>query len=142
MTQQPGPWTPPPGWYPDPQAVGQQRYWDGGAWTEHRAPVATAYAGGYSGPSYPGTSGLAVASMVLGILWIFWIGAILALIFGYIALRQIKRTPGLGGKGMAIAGIVLGWVWIALLILGLIFGDVHVHGEFGNTPNGSTGVNV
>lgn len=31
-----------PGWYPDPEMVGTQRYWDGGQWTEHRAPVATA----------------------------------------------------------------------------------------------------
>ncbi len=30
----------PAGWYPDPEAQGQQRYWDGEAWTEHRAPLA------------------------------------------------------------------------------------------------------
>ncbi|HEY7043547.1 MAG TPA: Ltp family lipoprotein [Nocardioidaceae bacterium] len=30
----------PAGWYPDPQAEGQQRYWDGNAWTEHQAPFA------------------------------------------------------------------------------------------------------
>jgi hypothetical protein len=30
----------PAGWYPDPHAEGQQRYWDGTAWTEHQAPVA------------------------------------------------------------------------------------------------------
>jgi Host cell surface-exposed lipoprotein/Protein of unknown function (DUF2510) len=29
----------PAGWYPDPQAQGQQRYWDGNAWTEHQAPL-------------------------------------------------------------------------------------------------------
>jgi hypothetical protein len=29
----------PAGWYPDPQAEGQQRYWDGNAWTEHQAPL-------------------------------------------------------------------------------------------------------
>ncbi len=29
----------PPGWYPDPQQLGQQRYFDGGQWTEHRAPL-------------------------------------------------------------------------------------------------------
>lgn len=26
-----------PGWYPDPDKPGSQRYWDGEAWTEHRA---------------------------------------------------------------------------------------------------------
>ncbi|MFF0007241.1 DUF2510 domain-containing protein [Streptomyces tibetensis] len=30
--------TPPPGWYPDPHAPHQQRWWDGTAWTEHRRP--------------------------------------------------------------------------------------------------------
>ena len=30
---------PPPGWYPDPEMVGTQRYWDGSQWTEHRAPM-------------------------------------------------------------------------------------------------------
>lgn len=28
----------PAGWYPDPENVGQQRYWDGQQWTEHRTP--------------------------------------------------------------------------------------------------------
>lgn len=30
----------PPGWYPDPQRPGQQRWWDGTAWTQHLAPIA------------------------------------------------------------------------------------------------------
>jgi hypothetical protein len=31
----------PPGWYPDPdQPQLHQRYWDGGAWTDERAPLA------------------------------------------------------------------------------------------------------
>ena len=28
---------PPAAWYPDPERPGQQRYWDGSAWTDHRA---------------------------------------------------------------------------------------------------------
>jgi hypothetical protein len=54
--------------------------------------------------------------MVLGIVWLYWIGSILALVFGYIARSQI-RTSGQGGDGMAIAGIVLGWVGVGFLLL-------------------------
>jgi uncharacterized protein DUF4190 len=69
-------------------------------------------------PRPTSTNGLAIASMVLGILWVYWIGSILALVFGYVARDQIKRS-GQQGDGMAIAGIVLGWVGIGFLILGL-----------------------
>jgi hypothetical protein len=59
--------------------------------------------------------------MVLGLVWVYWIGSILALVFGYIALGQIKRSEGRQtGRGMAIAGVVLGWVGVALLVLVII----------------------
>lgn len=61
---------------------------------------------------------MAVASMVLGILWIWGIGAILALVFGYLAKSQIDQSGGTQtGRGMAVAGIVLGWIGIAGLLL-------------------------
>ncbi len=59
---------------------------------------------------------MAIASMVLGIVWIYWIGSVLALVFGYIAKRQIAERNEAGG-GMATAGIVLGWVGIGALVL-------------------------
>ena len=43
------------------------------------------------------TNGLAIASMVLGIVWVYWIGSILALIFGYIAKGQISGSAGRAG---------------------------------------------
>jgi Domain of unknown function (DUF4190) len=62
--------------------------------------------------------GFAVASMVLGIVWVFWLGSILAVIFAFIALHQIRKANGaLTGKGMAIAGMVLGWIGVATLML-------------------------
>jgi hypothetical protein len=67
------------------------------------------------------TNGLAIAAMVLGIVWVYWLGSILALIFGYIAKGQINGSAGRqGGKGMAIAGIVLGWVGVATLLLCIV----------------------
>ena len=72
-------------------------------------------------PPYPQASGFAIASLVLGILWLYWIGSILALVFGYLARGEIRRDPQrVGGRGMALAGIVLGWVGVATLVLAIV----------------------
>jgi len=87
---------------------------------------------GYQQPGYapyqaPGTNGLAVTAMILGILGFVTCGAtsVLAVIFGHVALGQVKRT-GEQGHGMALTGVILGWIltglwllyWIAFLTLG------------------------
>lgn len=78
-------------------------------------PAMERSAGPASAPVQKVTNGLAITSMVLGIVWIGWLGSILALVFGYIAKKQINQSGGRqGGKGMAIAGIVLGWIGVAL----------------------------
>ena len=67
------------------------------------------------------TNGFAVASMVLGIVWLWWIGSILAVIFGHVAIRQINRSNGTeSGTGMAIAGLVLGYIGVATLGFALL----------------------
>jgi Domain of unknown function (DUF4190) len=66
------------------------------------------------------TSGLAIASMVLGIVWIYWVGSILAVIFGHIAISQMRKDETLRGRGMAIAGVVLGYVGLGILVLAII----------------------
>jgi hypothetical protein len=66
------------------------------------------------------TNGLAVAALVLGIVWVYWIGSILAVIFGAVALHQIEQSPGQGGRGMAVAGLVLGLVGVGVLVLVLL----------------------
>jgi Domain of unknown function (DUF4190) len=91
-------------------------------------PAFTAYTPQGPVPGTTSTNGLAIASMVLGILWIWWIGSILALVFGYVAKGQIDRSAGRQtGRGMAIAGIVLGYIGLGLLalfiVLGFAFGD-------------------
>jgi len=69
----------------------------------------------------PKTNGLAIAAMILGILCLYGVGSILALVFGYQARTQIDSSGGMQtGRGMATAGIVLGWVGIGLMIF-LIF---------------------
>jgi hypothetical protein len=67
------------------------------------------------------TNGLAIAAMVLGILWLYWVGSVLAVIFGHIALNQINAAGGTQqGRGMAIAGVVLGWIGIGILLIVII----------------------
>jgi hypothetical protein len=82
-------------------------------------PGPQAYPPYYYGPPPQRTNGLAVASMVLGILCVYWIGSILALIFGYVARQQIRERNE-RGDGMAIAGIVLGWCWIGVLVIVIV----------------------
>jgi hypothetical protein len=131
-------------WRADPFGRHEYRYWDGSAWSEHVSdhgavsgdpvgadevspppppmpsgpylPPASGAPAYYYGPPVR-TNGLAIASMVLGIVWVYWIGSILAVIFGHVSLRQIRRAQGAQrGRGMAIAGLVLGYVGIASLI--------------------------
>lgn len=72
-----------------------------------------------------GFSVWAVVSLIAGILNFKYppFGAIGALISGYVARNEIKKSNGMmGGSGMATAGIVLGWVGIAFsLIVGVLF---------------------
>jgi type II secretory pathway pseudopilin PulG len=65
--------------------------------------------------------GLAIASLVLGIisiptLGLLGVGAIVAIVLGVIALGRIKKEPAAyGGKGMAIAGIITSVVSLLLI---------------------------
>ncbi|HWF28505.1 MAG TPA: DUF4190 domain-containing protein [Mycobacterium sp.] len=83
-------------------------------------------------PQRIGTNGMAIASLVCSLFgWLCIIGGILGIIFGFLALGQIKQS-GQGGRGMAIAGIVIGVVVTALVIfagiLGALFGGTtHTH---------------
>jgi type II secretion system protein G len=67
------------------------------------------------------TVGVAVASLVLGILGFVLLGplgAIPAVICGHIAKSKIKRDPEhLTGDGMALAGLIMGYVQIGLMVV-------------------------
>lgn len=72
-----------------------------------------AYYGAYPGPMAPSTSGWAIASLILSIasyLGLPIIGAIVGVIFGHMALNEIKNAGGrIEGRGLAIAGLALGY---------------------------------
>jgi uncharacterized protein DUF4190 len=97
VTEEPPSYPPPPGGYGPPPPPG-----------------------GYGYPPPPraaGTNTMAIVSLVCSLFgWICIIGSILGIIFGFMALGQIRQS-GQGGRGMAIAGIVIGAVMTALVIL-------------------------
>jgi len=73
------------------------------------------------------TSGFAITSLVLGIaslvlVGVFYIGvvtSILGIVFGILALRDIKMNNK-KGKGMAIAGIILGILSIIFFVVATV----------------------
>lgn len=75
-------------------------------------------------PAVIPTSGMAIASLVLGISGLTvlpFLGSILALIFGYTARKEIREHPDrVSGDGLAVAGIVLGWISVAVAVLGIL----------------------
>jgi hypothetical protein len=85
------------------------------------------YAGYATEPVQP-PSGLAIASMILGIVAVptscmYGIGvpcAILAVIFGHIARGKARRRES-GGAGMALAGLICGYIMLAMVVVGIIF---------------------
>ena len=109
--------------YPGPGAS-----YPGSAPAPSYAPPA---AGGYgyppSGTPYgytqvPKNNGLAIAAMVCSFFfWIYGLGAILGIVFGFIARSQIKQSNGTQrGEGMALAGIIIGFAGIVIGIVLII----------------------
>ena len=69
----------------------------------------------------PETNGLAIASLLFGIFWLGGIGSLAALVLGYRARREIRRSAGFQrGSSLATIGIVLGWIGIAALVIAAV----------------------
>lgn len=103
MPASPAPGYPAPGAYPGPSYAPAQNY-----------------GSGYQVTGYAPTNGLAIASLVCGLVQFlgFWIvTGIPAIIMGHIARKQIKLS-GQQGDGMALAGLILGYIG---LVLGIVF---------------------
>jgi hypothetical protein len=58
-----------------------------------------------------------VASLLLGLVSLFPVFGILAIVFGHIARSQIRKSAGRQkGAGMALAGLILGYLWVGFLL--------------------------
>ena len=93
----------------------------GGTGAEYSSPRSYPSQGQVAPLATARTSGMAIASLVLGLVWICGLGSLLAVIFGHAALSEIERGRGqVMGRGMAIAGLILGYLGLLLLLLKLL----------------------
>jgi resuscitation-promoting factor RpfB len=103
-----------PGWYPDPDRPGQQRWWDGEHWRGEGAAV------GPPGESTPDS--YALASLVTALLVI----PVVPIWLGLRARTRIRESGGTrDGLGIALIGIVFGiveTVALAVLLVALLAG--------------------
>jgi len=64
----------------------------------------------------PKTSGIAIASLVLGVMGMCGVTAIVGLVLGIVSVAQINKSQGqLKGPGLAIAGIIVSAVFLLLM---------------------------
>jgi uncharacterized membrane protein len=83
---------------------------------------------GAGGEEAAETSGLAIASLFLGIIWLFGLGSILAIVLGYLAMKEVRASEGRrGGWAIALAGVVVGVVGLASLgiLIGFLVSSAH-----------------
>ncbi|MFJ6390509.1 DUF4190 domain-containing protein [Streptomyces sp. NPDC091972] len=116
----PGPYGPPP---QGQQPYGQQPYGQqyGQQYGQPYGPPYRTWGQGYSPYARPSSvNGLAVASLVLGVLCCF---PAVGLVLGVIALAQIRKK-GQSGKGLAIAGSILSSLGLALWVTALATGGL------------------
>ncbi len=135
-----------PGWYPDPMERFEFRFHNGTVWTGDVAtnglryvdPLGTDAADVDPGPdggpaARRGGSGLALASMILGIVavTVAWLPflvavgavcAVLAIVFGGISLTRSRHASGRNdrARGFAIAGLTTGSLAAILCVVGVV----------------------
>ena len=78
-------------------------------------------------PATPTTSGLAIVSLLCGILFFIFPVALAAIIFGHISRSDIRRSEDRKtGAGMALAGLILGYIGIAFTTIILIVAAIAI----------------
>jgi hypothetical protein len=128
MSGLPGDENPNPQWQrPSQDQPSWQSQWQQGSPLGDQAEQAPPQSSSQLNPDWqssPGTPGKAIAALILSIVGLVlcpYVFSVLALVFGYMARGEIKRSGGaLGGDGLALAGIIIGWGSIAVWTLFII----------------------
>ena len=75
-------------------------------------------------PAYTPTSGLAIASLVCGIMGLvscLFLPGIPAVICGHMAMRQMADPAvRMSGRGMALAGLITGYISVGILVFSVL----------------------
>lgn len=96
-----------------------------------RSEAARRSNGGAGGEEAGETNGFAIASLFVGIIWLFGLGSIAAIALGYLGMKQIEASAGhQSGRAIAIAGILIGVVGLASM--GILIG--FLISSHNNTP--------
>jgi type II secretory pathway pseudopilin PulG len=82
---------------------------------------------GYAPDADAKTSGMAIGSLICGVLFIFFPAAVGAIVLGHVSHWQIRKSAGrLKGSGLATAGLILGYMGIAIIPLILIIAAIAI----------------
>lgn len=95
---------------PPPDAPAAQPVWPSFP-TPATTPAGPAY--GYQ-PPRP-TDGLAIASLVLSLVWMLGLGSICAVVLGHVSRGRAKRE-GREKSGVALAGLIIGYLGVVSLV--------------------------
>ena len=98
------------------------------------APTSVPSAPQYVPFAHQPTSGLAIASLVVSLVWVYWVNSVVALVLGIVALHQIKERHE-RGRGMAIAAIVISATSLGIGLIFVIFVIVAVSSSNSTTVN-------
>ncbi len=67
-------------------------------------------------------NGLSIVSVVAGLLWLGWLGSLVAIVTGHMALHQIGRSAGTQtGRAPALVGLCFGYCGLAALLFWISF---------------------
>lgn len=108
----------PAGWYPDPQAPGSQRYWDGQAWAAPQQPQYVVAPAKYTPPDATTTLVVAILSLMVCPFLAIW---------SYTSAKKAKKDAEAMGMQLdgtaniayiiSIIGLVYIAIWLVLVVL-------------------------
>src|SRR3954463_9604091 len=86
----------PAGWYPDSEQPGNERWWDGYQWSEHRRPSGDPLASGAAAPAVPFAHAPVAAKPLWKRTWFIVVAAAVALI----VVGSVSSAIAGGNKGV------------------------------------------